>query len=128
KRPRSLQSYYRFAVIAGKNAPFQRSAVVDLVSQDFGTDGGASNFLRMLEGGGSTVYYRGSMVTLYFSRQAVGVFKISMDASKRAVFNVPTRQFQFDDDFLDPARLPPLTPMFRDINALGFKQETRPGK
>ena len=81
-RPRSAQSYYRFAVIAGKNAPFLRSAVVDTVDQDFGTDGGAHNFLRMLEGGGGTVNYRGSIVTFYFSRQAVGVFKM-MDGVRR---------------------------------------------
>jgi hypothetical protein len=34
----------------------------------------------------------------------------------------------FDTDFLDPSLLPPLTPVFRDTNALGFAQEVRPGK
>lgn len=34
----------------------------------------------------------------------------------------------FDTNFLNPALLPPLTPVFRDINALGFTQETRPGR
>ena len=36
--------------------------------------------------------------------------------------------YKFDLDFLDPAKLPPLTPLFRDLNALGFSQELRPGK
>jgi hypothetical protein len=41
---------------------------------------------------------------------------------------VPGRNFAFDTDFLDPSLLPPLTPVFRDTNALGFAQEVRPGK
>jgi prepilin-type N-terminal cleavage/methylation domain-containing protein len=44
------------------------------------------------------------------------------------VYEVPQRDYTFDTDFLDAALLPPLTPMFRDLNALGFTQETRPGK
>ena len=122
-RVRSTESYYRFAVIAGKNRPFLRSAVVDAVDQDFGSDGGAHNFLRMLEGGGAEtrVNYRGSIATFYYSRQAVGVYK-------GGVYGAPNRNFNFDSDFLTPALLPPLTPVFRDINALGFRQEIRPGR
>jgi hypothetical protein len=119
-RTRPSQSYYRFAVVAGKNAPFPRPTAGS-PPQDFGTDGGAHNFLRMLETGG-TVNYRGSIATFYFSRQAVGVYKCCT-----TVYGAPTRVFNFDTDFLDPAKLPPLTPMFRDINSLGFVQETRPG-
>jgi hypothetical protein len=121
-RPRSAASWYRFAVIAGKNDAFPRSAVIDAVPQDFGTDGGAHNFLRMLEGGGGTVNYRGSIATFYFSRQATGIYKCCA-----TVYGAPTRNFNFDTDFLNPALLPPLTPVFRDINALGFRQEIRPG-
>jgi hypothetical protein len=29
---------------------------------------------------------------------------------------------------LNPALLPPNTPMFRDLNAVGFAQDMRPGK
>jgi hypothetical protein len=120
-RARTAQSYYRFAVVAGKNAPFPRPTAGG-PPQDFGTDGGAHNFLRMLETGG-TVNYRGAIATFYFSRQAVGVYKCCA-----TVYGAPTRNFNFDTDFLDPAKLPPLTPMFRDINSLGFVQETRPGR
>lgn len=120
-RTRTAQSYYRFAVVAGKNAPFPRPTA-GAPPQDFGTDGGAHNFLRMLETGG-TVNYRGSIATFYYSRQAVGVYKCCT-----TVYGAPTRNFNFDTDFLDPAKLPPLTPMFRDINSLGFVQETRPGR
>ena len=121
-RTRSAQSYYRFAVIAGKNRPFPISEVVDAVAADFGSDGGAHNFLRMLEGNGGTVNYRGSIATFYYSRQAVGVYKCC-----NTVYQAPTRVFNFDTDFLNPSLLPPQTPVFRDINTVGFWQETRPG-
>lgn len=122
-RARTANSYYRFAVIAGKNAPFAYDTVTGAKPDDFGTDGGAHNFLRMLEGGSGTVNYRGSIATFYYSRQATGVYKCCT-----TVYGAPTRNFNFDADFLDPAKLPPLTPVFRDINALGFEQETRPGQ
>ena len=97
------------------------------VARVFGTDGGAHAFLRMLEGTGgapNTIHYRGSMVTFYYNRQAVGPFK----CCGGIVYDTPTRDYQFDLDFLDPLKLPPLTPAFRDLNALGFAQELRPGK
>jgi len=120
-RVRSAQSYYRLAIIGGKNVPFPKPGVGG-VPQDFGTDGGAHNFLRMLEQGG-TVNYRGSIATFFYARQAVGVYKCCA-----TVYSAPTRAFNFDIDFLDPAKLPPLTPMFRDLNDLGFTEEIRPGK
>ncbi len=99
----------------------------------FGTDGGPHNFLRMLEqdgaGVGDTVNYRGSMASLYYNRQGVGTFKCcSGTAQDGIVYSVPIRNFQFDTDFLQPALLPPNTPMFRDLNVIGFSQELRPGK
>jgi hypothetical protein len=118
-RARSAQSYYRVAIIAGKNAPFPMPSGAP--ATDFGTDGGAHNFLRMLETGG-TVNYKGSIATFYYSRQAVGTYK-----GGTTVYGAPTRNFTFDTDFLDPALLPPLTPVFRDLNSLGFTQEIRPG-
>ena len=119
-RVRSAQSYYRVAIIAGKNAPFPNPATGPVA--DFGTDGGAHNFLRMLEAGGGTVNYRGSIATFYYSRQAVGTYKGGV-----TVYGAPTRAFNFDTDFLHPELLPPLTPVFRDLNSLGFTQEFRPG-
>ena len=97
-------------------------AVPGTPANDFGTDGGAHNFLRYLESGG-TVNYQGAIATFYYNRQAVGTYKCC-----NTVYGAPTRNYNFDTDFLDPATLPPLTPVFRDINALGFAQEIRPGK
>jgi hypothetical protein len=120
-RTRSAQSWYRVAIIAGKGAAFPWPAAGN-PANDFGTDGGAHNFLRYLEGG-NTLNYRGAIATFFFNRQAVGTFKCC-----NTVYGAPTRNYNFDTDFLDPAKLPPLTPVFRDINALGFAQEVRPGK
>lgn len=124
-RPRSSDTYYRMAVISGKGPIFPRPAAG--AGATYGTDGGAHSFLRFLEGAGpgnDRINYRGSMVTFFYNRQAVTPFK----CCGGIVYAVPTRAYAFDIDFLDPAKLPPLTPVFRDINALGFEQETRPGR
>jgi hypothetical protein len=126
-RPRPANSYYRVAIIGGKNQSFPWSPGPQSwgASYEIGTDGGAHNFLRMLEGNGATtVNYLGSIATFYFSRQALGIFK----CCALTVYNWPTRAFAFDTDFLTPTLLPPLTPVFRDIDDLGFSQEIRPGK
>jgi hypothetical protein len=123
-RPRSANTYYRIAIIAGKGPIFPLPAGA---LPTFGTDGGVHGFTRMLEGTGAapnTIHYRGSQVTFYYNRQAVAAFK----CCGGVVYATPIRDSQFDMDFLDPARLPPLTPVFRDLNALGFSQELRPGK
>jgi hypothetical protein len=112
-------TWYRFAVIAGKGLSFPRPGGSP---QDFGTDGGAHNFLRYLESwDGQTLNFRGSIASLFISRQAVGTYKCCED-----VYAPPTRGYNFDTDFLTPALLPPRTPMFRDVNITGFAQLIRP--
>jgi hypothetical protein len=112
-------TWYRFAVIAGKGQSFPRPVNMP---QDFGTDGGAHNFLRYIENwGGQTLNFRGAIASLYTSRQAVGTFKCCAD-----VYSPPTRAYNFDVGFLTPALLPPRTPMFRDVNITGFSQLLRP--
>jgi hypothetical protein len=125
QRTRSV-NWYRLAIIAGKGKAFPWPAA-GTPDGTFGTDGGAHNFLRYLEQGNGTTNYRGAIATFYYSRQAVGTYKFDNNPPT-IVYAAPTRAYDFDTDFLDPAKLPPLTPVFRDINALGFSQEIRPGR
>ncbi len=117
QRP-ATTTWYRFAVIAGKGKYFPH---IGGMYQDYGTDGGVHNFLRYLENwGGQTINYRGSIASFYYNRQAVGIYKCCTN-----VYSPPTRGYAFDTEFLDPALLPPKTPMFRDVNTTGFVQITR---
>jgi Tfp pilus assembly protein PilX len=109
-------TWYRMAIASGKGINFTRPDEED--DQDFGTDGGTHNFLRFLENwGGATANYRGSIVSLYYYRQAIGPYKCC-----NTVYSPPTRAYAFDTDFLVPSQLPPGTPRFRDINNLSFRQ------
>ncbi|MCC7008876.1 MAG: pilus assembly PilX N-terminal domain-containing protein [Acidobacteria bacterium] len=115
----AVTTWYRLAVIAGKGISFPQPAGT---VQDFGTDGGAHNFLRYLEDwSDQTLNFRGSIVSLYTSRQGNGTYKCCV-----TVYSPPTRGYNFDTDFLTPALLPPRTPMFRDVNTTGFAQIIRP--
>jgi len=108
-------TWYRVAILAGKGPGF---AWIPGTGTDFGSDGGMHNFLRYIENwGGQTLNYRGSIVSMFYNRQAVGTFKCCA-----TVYSPPTRGYNFDTDFLDPSLLPPRTPMFRDINTTGFAQ------
>jgi hypothetical protein len=69
------------------------------------------------------VNYLGAIATFFYNRQAVGTYKCCNN-----VYSPPTRAFAFDQNFLNPALLPPNTPVFRDMNAVGFSQELRPGR
>jgi len=109
-------TWYRMAIAAGKGRTFPRPG--SPTPNDFGTDGGVHNFLRYLEAwSGKTSNYRGSLVSLYFARQGVGVFKCCV-----MVYSAPIRAYTFDTEFLVPSQLPPGTPRFRDINNLSFRQ------
>jgi hypothetical protein len=121
RRP-GATTWYRLAIIAGKHLNFPRPTNNGGDHTDFGTDGGAHNFIRYIENwGGQTLNYRGSLVSLYTSRQAVGLYKCCDN-----VYSPPSRGYNFDTDFLTPSLLPPRTPMFRDLNTLTFRQILRP--
>jgi len=112
---------YRFGVVAGKGISFPYPGSYGPY-QDFGTDGGVHNFLRFLENwGGQTLWYKGSIVSFYYNRQATGVYKCC-----NTVYSPPTRGYNFDSDFLTPTLLPPRTPLFRDVNTIGFTQTVLP--
>lgn len=118
---------YRFAALAGKGLSFPYcGAACGNPGDLFGTDGGAANFLRMLENwSGQTTAYRGSLVSLHINRQAIGTYKFG---GINNVYNAGARAFSFDINFLTPANLPPGTPMFRDVNTLQFRQILRPNE
>jgi hypothetical protein len=118
----ALTTTYRTAVVGGKTIPFKQppggTGGLANGKSDFGTDGGVHNFLRYLENwGGQTLWYKGSIVALFYSHQAAGTFKCC-----NTVYSPPTRGYSFQTEFLTPSLLPPRTPMFRDINTLGFTQ------
>ena len=114
---------YRTATVSGKGISFPQPQGY-ATYQDFGTDGGVHNFLRYIENwGGQTLFYRGSIVSFYYNRQAVGVYKCCT-----TVYSPPTRGYNFDVEFLQPPLLPPRTPMFRDVNTIGFKQLIMPNQ
>jgi hypothetical protein len=115
----AVSTQYRVAIIAGKQIPFPIPAGEQQV--DFGTDGGLHNFLRYIENwGGDTLTYEGSLVSFYFSRQAIGLYK-------GTPYSPPSRQYAFDNNFTNgPQWLPPRTPSLRTVNTIGFSQMLMP--
>ncbi|HUL15414.1 MAG TPA: hypothetical protein VLV88_05420 [Terriglobales bacterium] len=119
--PRSGNTtWYRTAVVAGKGVSFPQPSGT---AQDFGTDGGMHNFLRYIEAWSGTLNYRGSIISMYYNRQATGTYKCCND-----VYSPPSRGYNFDTEFLQPNLLPPRTPLFRDVNTTGFTQLLLPNQ
>jgi Tfp pilus assembly protein PilX len=114
-------TYYRMAVAGGKNIPFPQPTWSGS-SQDFGTDGGLHNFLRYLENWGNVnLWYNGSLVSMYYAEYNTGTFKCCT-----TVYSPPARKYYFDTLFLNPANLPPGTPMFQDVVNLSYHQNFTP--
>jgi hypothetical protein len=73
--------------------------------------GGVENFPRFLEDwNGDTLTYNGSMVVMFESRFATKFWQAPGN-----YYNAPTRQWAFDVNFLNPSRLPPMTPQFKKL-------------
>jgi hypothetical protein len=117
-RRKGFDTSYRTAIVAGKGLSFLRPG---WANQDFGTDGGAHNFLRYIEDWDGTINYRGSIVSFYVAQQAVGTYKCCTN-----VYSPPTRGYRFDTEFLTLSLLPPKSPAFRDVNTYSFRQVLRP--
>ncbi len=116
-------TYYRVAIAGGKNIAFPFPSWASATNYGFGTDGGVHNFLRFLEdwnpsSGQQTLNYGGSLVSLYYATYNTGIFK----CCTYSVYKPPFRNYIFDADFTTPQGLPPGTPMFRDVEALGYRQ------
>jgi len=116
-------TYYRVAVAGGKNINFPFPGWSNIADFGFGTDGGVHNFLRFLENwNGVQLNYEGSLVSLYYSTYNTGTFK----CCTYSVYFPPVRNYIFDPDFTVPAKLPPGTPLFRDIDNLSYRQNVQP--
>ena len=114
-----IQTAYRVAIISGKGIPFAQTAGS---AADYGTDGGLHNFLRYIENWGGSLFYEGSLVSFYYNRQAIGIYKCCT-----TVYSPPTRIYAFDANFTQgPQWLPPKTPTLRSINTIGFTQMLSP--
>ena len=112
--------------MAGKGISFPQPTTCGTAacSADYGTDGGVHNFLRYIENwGGQQLNYRGSIISMYYNRQAIGTYKCCT-----TVYQPPTRGYNFDTEFLTPSLLPPRTPLFRDVNTTGFTQLLLPSQ
>ncbi|MFQ5738225.1 MAG: hypothetical protein ACE5JX_04390 [Acidobacteriota bacterium] len=119
-RRTASETWYRTAIAAGKNKSWPHPSWT--AAQDYGLDGGTHNFLRYLENWSSrALHYRGSLVSLYYSQYAVGIYKCCS-----TVYRPPVRDYQFDTEFQYPEKLPPGTPRFRDIVNLHFRQILSP--
>jgi hypothetical protein len=71
--------------------------------------GGVENFLRLLEDwSGETLTYNGSIVVMFPSIIATNVWNGN-------VYSIPTRNWGFDFNFLQQAKLPPLTPQAKKL-------------
>jgi hypothetical protein len=118
-RTAATTTSYRLAISAGKNRSFAYSTTTlwNATAADTGTDGGVHNFLRYLENWNTTAHYKGSLVSLYYSTYNTGFYKCCT-----TVYSPPTRDYSFDLDFTRPGGLPPGTPLFKDVESLGFRQ------
>jgi hypothetical protein len=114
------ETYYRLAIAGGKNINFPQPIGWG-AGNDYGTDGGVHNFLRYIEAWGAPLHYEGSLVSLYYAQYGTGIFKCC-----NTVYSPPTRAYSFDILFLNPANLPPGTPMFRDVDNTSSRQDFTP--
>ena len=99
------------------------AGVVETTTNQY--SGGVENFPRFLEDwNGDTLTYNGSMVVMYPSQVALGLWQGT--GSTIGIYNPPVRSWAFDMNFRDPAKLPPGTPSVR-VLIRGAWAMVRPG-
>ncbi len=80
-------------------------------------NGGFENLPRFLERwSGIDFNWKGSAVDLWLSKEA------TMPWSYGAYYTAPDRNWEFDTDLLDPANLPPGTPLIAVLQKVGWKE------
>jgi hypothetical protein len=88
------------------------AGIVQTVSGSY--SGGAENFPRFLEDwGGKVLTYSGSMVVLFESQVATGGWQGT--GATIGIYNPPSRNWAFDQNFLEIDKLPPATPCVRAL-------------
>ena len=109
-----------------ENTPFDTKVQAAFLSGHsptpfFGSpDGGGwlNNYPRFLEiWSGRTATLNGSLVSLWFAQVAQGPFACCQ------YYSPPNRDWNFDQRFLDPANLPPFTPVVGQVLRLGFMRQ-----
>jgi len=118
-------TYYRAAIAAGRIQDWAYPAWAAGAAFYTGTDGGVHNFLQFREDWGpgvNNLWYKGSMVNLFYSTYNTGIFK----CCNYSVYTPPVRHYLFDNDFTNASELPPGTPTFRDIDNLSYRQSFTP--
>jgi hypothetical protein len=93
------------------NAAFL-AGIVETTSANY--SGGVENYPRFLEDwSGKTFTYNGSMVVMYDSIYATGQWRGT--GTTFGIYNPPTRNWAFDTNFSNPAKIPPGTPSARAL-------------
>lgn len=106
----------RLAADTTVNAAFLAGIVQTTGTTNSGDySGGVENFPRFLEtwGDAVTFTYNGSMVVMFPSKYATGLWQGT--GEDFGIYEPPTRQWAFDENFTDPTKLPPGTPMMRGV-------------
>lgn len=105
--------------VVSSNVTINAACLAGIVSSTYTThkqySGGIENFLRLQEDWGANsiaLWYNGSIAAMFPSRYATNYFIGTTDLTGYPIhyYTVPTRKWGFDANFLNPAKLPPLTP------------------
>ncbi len=98
----------RVAAATTVNAAFLAGIVPTTTSS---YSGGVENFPRFLEDWSGKIFtYNGSMIVMFPSQLAIAPW-----VTTGGYYNPPTRAWNFDNNFTNPAKLPPNTPAVRTL-------------
>ncbi len=86
-------------------------------------NGGLENYPRFHEGWSGTLTYRGSFVSLGTARHNNGAW--CGTGGGCGIYNPPTRNWDFDPDFMRAENLPPLTPRVVSVAQMVFTENFR---
>ena len=79
----------------------------------------SEGLLRFLEDWSSSEFtYEGSVVSLWYSQQAVGRWRVGFP-----VYEEPTWDWKFEKDLLNPDKVPPATPTVYTMRLARWSQQ-----